>query len=46
VLLLLNPTPEAKRLLGRPRPRWETDITMDLKEMEWEDMDWICLALY
>jgi hypothetical protein len=34
VLLLLNATPEAKRLLERPRPRWEADIKMDLKEMD------------
>jgi hypothetical protein len=27
--------PEGKRLLGRPRSRWEDDITMDLQEMRW-----------
>jgi hypothetical protein len=31
ILLLLNPTSEAKRLPGRPRPRWEADTKMDLK---------------
>jgi hypothetical protein len=35
--------PERKRLLGRPRRRWE-DIRMDLKEIRWEDVDWIHLA--
>ena len=27
--------PEGKRPLGRPRPRWEDDIRMDLQEMRW-----------
>jgi hypothetical protein len=26
--------PEGKRLLGRPRPRWEDNIKMDLQEVE------------
>jgi len=26
---------EGKRLLGRPRRRWEGNIKMDLHEMEW-----------
>jgi hypothetical protein len=29
--------------LGRPRCRW-VDIRMDLGEMGWGDVDWICLA--
>jgi hypothetical protein len=36
--------PEGKRPLGRPRRRLE-DITMDLREIGWGDMDWIDLAL-
>lgn len=28
---------------GRPGRRWE-DITMNLKESDWEGMDWIHLA--
>jgi hypothetical protein len=35
---------EAKRLLERPRFRWEDSIEMDLQEMGWGDMDWIGLA--
>jgi hypothetical protein len=36
--------PEGKRPLGGPRPRWEDNIRMDLKEMIWEGVDWIDLA--
>jgi hypothetical protein len=36
--------PEAKRPLGRPRRRWVNDIKMDLREIGWDDMDWIELA--
>jgi hypothetical protein len=36
--------PGGKRLLGKPRPRWEDDIKMELQEMEWEGMVWIDLA--
>jgi hypothetical protein len=35
--------PEGKRPLGRPRHRW-VDIKMDLREVEWDGMDWIDLA--
>jgi hypothetical protein len=35
---------ERKRLLGRPRLRWEDNIKMYLRETEWDDMDWIDLA--
>jgi hypothetical protein len=27
--------PEGRRLLGRPRRRWEYNIKMDLLEVEW-----------
>jgi hypothetical protein len=30
--------------LGRPRHRWEDNIGMDLREIEWESVDWIRLA--
>jgi len=33
-----------KRLLGRPRRRWEDNITMDLQEVECDGMDRIDLA--
>ena len=36
--------PEGKRLLGRPRHRWEDDIKMDLQELGCWVMDWIKLA--
>src|SRR5215469_9583 len=32
--------PEGKRQLGRPRPRWEDNIKMDLKEVG-GDGDWM-----
>jgi len=34
--------PERKRLLGRSR--WEDNIRMDFKVLEWEGIDWIHLA--
>ncbi|KAJ4428700.1 hypothetical protein ANN_25693 [Periplaneta americana] len=36
--------PEGKRPLGRPRRRWEDNIKMDLREVEYDDRDWINLA--
>jgi hypothetical protein len=33
-----------KRLLGRPRRRWEDNIRMDIREIGWGDVDWIYLA--
>jgi len=35
---------EGKRPLGRPRPRCEDNIKMDLQEVRCGDMDWIELA--
>ncbi|KAJ4447465.1 hypothetical protein ANN_09472 [Periplaneta americana] len=35
---------ERKRPLGRPRCRWEDNIKMDLREMGYDDRDWINLA--
>jgi hypothetical protein len=35
--------PEGKRLLGRPRCRWE-NIKMDLGEIGLEGVDWIYVA--
>jgi hypothetical protein len=40
---LLVGKPEGKRPLGRPRRRWVDNIRMDLGEVGWDDMDWICL---
>jgi hypothetical protein len=36
--------PEGKRPLGRPRHRWVDNIKIDLREIGWDDMDWIDLA--
>jgi hypothetical protein len=33
--------PEGKRPLGRPRRRRVDNIKMDLRETEWDGMDWI-----
>jgi len=35
---------ESKRLYGRPRSRWEANITMDLREIGREGVDRIHLA--
>ena len=29
---------------GRPKVRWDNNIKMDLKKVEWEGMDWFDLA--
>jgi hypothetical protein len=36
--------PEEKRPLGRPRCRWVDNTKMGLREIGWDDMDWIDLA--
>jgi hypothetical protein len=36
--------PEEKSTLGRPRLRQVDNIKMDLREVEWDGMDWIELA--
>ena len=36
--------PEGKRLLGRPRRRWEDNIKVDLQEIGCVGIDWIELA--
>jgi hypothetical protein len=36
--------PEGKRPLGRPSHRWADNIKMDLREIEWDGMDWTDLA--
>jgi len=36
--------PEGKRLLGRPRRRWEDNIEMDLQQVGCGGMGWIELA--
>jgi len=38
---ILTGTPARKRLLGRPRRRWEENIRMDLKEISINTRNWI-----
>jgi hypothetical protein len=42
---LLVGKPERRRPLGRPRRRWVDNIRMDLGEVGWRDVDWICLRM-
>jgi hypothetical protein len=41
---LLVRKPEGKRTLRRPRCRQVDNIRMDLGEVGWCDVDWICLT--
>jgi hypothetical protein len=36
--------PEGRRLLGRPRHRWEDNIKMSPKQTGWEGVGWMQLA--
>jgi hypothetical protein len=36
--------PEVTRPLGRPRRRWEGNITTDLNQIGWENVDWTHLV--
>jgi hypothetical protein len=36
--------PEGKRPLKRPRRMWVDKIIMNLRDTEWDGMDWIDLA--
>ena len=36
--------PEGKTPLGRPRCRWEYNITMDIQEVVWGGIGWIAVA--
>jgi hypothetical protein len=35
---------EGRKPLGRPRRRWVDNMKMDLREIEWDGVDWIDLA--
>jgi len=35
---------EGKRLLERPKHKWEDNIRQDLSEIVWEGVDWVHLA--
>jgi hypothetical protein len=41
---LLVGKPEGNKPLGRPRCRWVDNIKIYLREIGWDDMDWIDLA--
>jgi hypothetical protein len=41
---ILFENPEGRRLLERPRRRWEDNIKIDIKAIGWERVDWIDLA--
>jgi hypothetical protein len=36
--------PEGRRALGRPRCRWLDNIRLDLVEVGWGGVEWICLV--
>jgi hypothetical protein len=38
--------PEEKRLLGRPRRRWDDNIKVDIQQVGCGGMDWIEVAKY
>jgi hypothetical protein len=41
---ILVARPEGRRPLGRPKRRWEDNITIDLREIGFGDVDWIYWA--
>jgi hypothetical protein len=44
VYRVLMGNPEGKRLLGRPRYRWDDNIKMDLQEVQcgvWTGLSWL-----
>jgi hypothetical protein len=44
VYRLLVVKPEGKTPLGTSRHRWMDNIKMDLREIEWDGVDWIDMA--
>jgi hypothetical protein len=41
---VLTGKPEGKTPLGRPRSRWENNIKIDVRELGWENVDWMHLV--
>jgi hypothetical protein len=41
---ILDRKPEGKKALRRPMHRWENNIRMDLRDVEWEVVNWIHLV--
>jgi hypothetical protein len=44
VYRILVGRPESKRPLGRPTPRWEDNIKMDIREIGIDGANWVQLA--
>jgi hypothetical protein len=44
VYIILVGRPEGKRLLGRPRRRWEDNIKLYLREIGFDGANWIQLT--
>jgi hypothetical protein len=44
VYTVLMGKPEEKRVLGRPRRRWEDGMRIDLRKTVWRSIEWIQLA--
>jgi hypothetical protein len=42
---ILDGKPEWKRPYGRPRSGWENNIRMNSREIGWEGVDWMHLAM-
>jgi hypothetical protein len=36
--------PEGRSPVGRPRRRWVDNIKVDLRDIGWDDMNWIAMA--
>ena len=36
--------PEVKRPLGKVRRKWKYNIKINLQEVGWREVEWICLA--
>jgi hypothetical protein len=36
-----NANNDGMRLLGRPKRRWEDNIRMNFREIEWECVNWV-----
>jgi hypothetical protein len=36
--------PEGKRPQGRSRRRWVNNMKIDLRKIEWDDVDWVDMA--
>jgi hypothetical protein len=41
---ILDGNPECKTPLGRRRRRWEDNIRTDLRQIEWDGVNWMHLA--